>query len=118
MCVPLLRTERKEYYAHREIARSDPSNYLSIIIDGMDQQKTCIPYMVPEAKTTQHLPWITAHITGVLVHTQCSERKIALAFADNHEWPHDSNLTINVLNETLEYMSSRYERVRHNSGSQ
>ncbi len=30
---------------HREKARSEPSKYLSVIIDGMDQNKTNVPHV-------------------------------------------------------------------------
>ena len=37
------------------------------------------------------------HITGALIHGHGG-----CAFSDLHEWPHDSNLTINVLLNVLE----------------
>ena len=89
------------------MARAEPEKYLSIIIDGMDQQKTSLPFLVPESKSTQPLPRVTAHITGVLVHTQAEHGKLAFTFVDVHEWPHDSNLTINVLNKTLAHLHSK-----------
>jgi hypothetical protein len=107
MLMHFYRIERKAYYTNRELSRLEPNKHLCIIIDGMDQQKTCLPFMVPESKTTQTLPRITAHITGVLVHTQIDGGKLAFAYTDIHQWPHDSNLTLNVLNETLEYMRQR-----------
>ena len=37
------------------------------------------------------------HITGVLSHAL----KQSLQFIDCHEWPHDSNLTLNILLRSL-----------------
>ena len=41
------------------------------------------------------------HITGVIVHTGDGYGKKVYAFVDTLQWPHDSNLTINVLEEVL-----------------
>ena len=60
----LHRDERTTYYKHREKARNDPSKYLTIIIDGMDQAKTNVPQPVQESKTTQNLWRLKTHITG------------------------------------------------------
>ena len=37
----------------------------------------------------------------MLVHTSVDNGKLAYAFIDNLQWPHDANLTINVLEEVL-----------------
>ena len=41
------------------------------------------------------------HITGVLAHTDVPCGKKAYTFIDALEWPHDSNLTINILDAVL-----------------
>jgi hypothetical protein len=38
------RKERCEYYKSRVKAMGKPEKYLSIIVDAMDQRKTCLPY--------------------------------------------------------------------------
>ena len=40
-----LRLKRLKYYDHRQKAISQPSRYLSIIIDGMDKKKIDVPFM-------------------------------------------------------------------------
>ena len=38
------RKERTQYYAAKCKAISTPEDYLSLILDSMDQRKTCIPF--------------------------------------------------------------------------
>ena len=38
------RHERLDYYKKRELAIKLPNDYLSLIIDGMDQSKTGVPH--------------------------------------------------------------------------
>ena len=66
----MCRQERKKYYLHREKARSDPKKYLTVIIDGMDQNKTNVPALLQETKSTQNLYRVRTHLTGVIVHTR------------------------------------------------
>ncbi len=105
LCVNLsasrYREERKTYYKHRQKARSQPQKYVTIIIDGMDQSKTNVPYFSRRTKSTQNLWHLQTHITGALVHTQSPTGKKAFAFVDLYQYPHDSNLTLNVLLQLL-----------------
>ena len=89
------------YYNHRHKARNNPNKYLTIIIDGMDQSKTNVPFVCQRTKSTQNLWRLQSHITGVLIHTDSSWGKQVLAFVDLYQYPHDSNLTINILIRTL-----------------
>ena len=95
------RQERDCYYGHHDKARSDPDKYLTIILDGMDQNKTNLPYLVCLPKSVQNLQRLRTHLTGALVHTRSPHGKIAYAFFDFLQWPHDSNLNIQVLLEVL-----------------
>ena len=95
------RQEQNCYYAHREKARSDPEKYLTIILDGMDQNKTNLPYLVRLPKSLQNLQRLRTHLTGALVHTRSPHGKIVYAFFDFLQWPYDSNLNIQVLLEIL-----------------
>lgn len=67
----------------------------------MDQTKTNIPTMVQEAKSTQNLCRLRTHLTGALIHTQSPHGKIIKAYYDIMQWPHDSNLIIEVLSQVL-----------------
>lgn len=86
------RKERERYYLNRERARHDPQKYISIIIDGMDQSKTDLPHFATKTKSSSALWTLQTHISGGIVH---GRRTFALI--DLMLWPHDSNLTINVL---------------------
>lgn len=44
------RAERKKYYKHGLKAQGKPEEYLSITIDGMDQNKTHLPHFNTSTK--------------------------------------------------------------------
>lgn len=46
----MCRAEREKYAKHRRKAEKYPQSYLSIIIDGMDQDKTDIPHIISNPK--------------------------------------------------------------------
>ena len=95
------RKERKKYHHHREKSRSNPTKCVTIIIDGMDQSKTNLPNTKIIAKSTSALWRLRTHITGVLAHTKAPSGKLAFAYIDLLQWPHDSNLTISLLLNAL-----------------
>ena len=93
-------TEQKKYDSHREKSRSSPENYIPIIIDGMDQAKTNLPNAKLIAKSTSALWRLRTHVTGILLHTKAPCGKLAYAFVDLLQYPHDSN----------NYVTSEYNR--------
>ena len=88
--------ERRKYYSHREKSRANPEKYLTIIIDGMDQSKTNIPSLTCAPKSLQNMQGIRTHLTGALVHTRSPHGKRIYAYYDLLQYPHDSNLVIQV----------------------
>lgn len=74
---------------------------MTIIIDGMDQSKTNVPLLLKEAKSAQHLYRLRTHLSGAIIHTRSPHGKIIYAFYDIMQWPHDSNLILQVLNHIL-----------------
>ncbi|KAJ7371600.1 hypothetical protein OS493_024276 [Desmophyllum pertusum] len=90
-------TEREKYYKHGVKSKSNPDKYLSITIDGMDQSKHNLPHFNISTKIDGSAWRLRTHVTGVLTNYRSS----AYAFIDLCEWPHDSNLTINVILQTL-----------------
>lgn len=86
------RDERQFYYSKREKARQDPQKCISIILDGMDQDKTDLPHLDMKNKSLANMWVLRTHVTGALVHGRRN-----YAFVDVNLFPHDSNLTINVL---------------------
>ena len=69
---------------------------MSIIIDGMDQSKTDLPHLSRKNKSACNMWVMRTHLTGALVHGRRS-----FAFVDLHLWPHDSNLSSNILLQIL-----------------
>ena len=88
----MLRTEREKYAKHRHKAEKNPKNYLSIIIDGMDQEKTDIPHIISKPKAMAGTQTLETHVTGIRAHGHCT-----LFTIDCGQFPHDSNLTIENL---------------------
>ena len=101
------RQERKKYYSHREKARSQPQKYITIIIDGMDQNKTDVPSLLQETKSSCNLYRLRTHLSGAIVHTQSPSGKLFYAFYDILQWPHESNLVLQVLSHILHRKDSK-----------
>ncbi len=88
----LYRTEREKYARHRHKADKFPAKYLSIIIDGMDQDKTDVPHIISHPKAMSGAYTLDTHVTGIRAHGRC----IMMAI-DYGQFPHDSNLTIEIM---------------------
>ena len=103
------RRERKKYHSHREKARSSPGKYMTLIIDGMDQAKTNLPFTKLIAKSTSSLWRLRTHVSGALIHTKAPCGKLAYSFVDLLQWPHDSNMTMSLIVHILhKYTSNGY----------
>ena len=89
ICSFLTRQERARYYSNRQKAIDDPDHFISIICDGMDQNKTNIPSFVRVTKSSQHLWCLRTHLTGCLIHGYG-----CYGFFDFLQFPHDTNLTL------------------------
>ena len=87
---------RKKYYKHIRKAKAEPTEYLSLIIDAMDQQKTRIPHLVPKSKVMDHVTLLKTHLVGVIVHGIWT-----MGYIDSFQWPHGSNLTMSIFLEIL-----------------
>ena len=77
---------------------------LCIIVNRMDQSKTNPPH-VQSTKFTQGLWKFRTQLTGALLHTKAAKGKIAFGYYDILRWPHDCNLTINILLEILQELA-------------
>ena len=84
--------QRKKYYHHRSKSKSNPDKYMTLIIDGMDQAKLMLPKMNRLSKAYSDAYKLKTHLTGVLDHGNNP-----YCVVDLFQWPHDSNLTMNVL---------------------
>ena len=116
------RCERKKYYHHCEKARNNPAKYLSIIIDGMDQNKTNIPNLFTTPKALQTVSRLQTHLTGVLAYTNSQGGKKVYAFYDICQWPQDMNLTSHVLITVLTDFTEEFPEILYlqldNAGNQ
>ncbi len=65
---------------------------MSIIIDGMDQSATNLPHLKKISKSSVNLWHLRTHLTGAIIHGHGSQ-----GYLDFLQFPHDPNLTINVL---------------------
>ena len=85
------------FYHIRSVSKTDPG-ILSIIIDGMDQNSTALPHVIRYTcnKTVSSIHFLKMHLTGVIAHDFGG-----VCYVDICQWPHDSNLTITVLIESL-----------------
>ena len=63
-----VRLERLEYHKKRNQARDNSANYLSLIIDGMDQAKTNLPHANGSRNSGSIGGDIKTRIVGVIVH--------------------------------------------------
>ena len=88
----IFRSEREKYAKHRHKSEKHPNKYLSIIIDGMDQDKTDIPHIISNPKALAGSYRLETHVTGVRAHGHCT-----LMLVDYGEFPHNTNLTIEAL---------------------
>ena len=100
------REEREVYYRHRQKAKTNPKQNVCLIVDGMDQMKLLIPQLLNTMKVYPSALRLKTHLTGVLNHG-----REALGYFDVMQWPHDSNLTINVLMRVLLRMDVIPERL-------
>jgi len=94
--------ERHHYYANQQLALSNPKEYLSVIINGMDQNKTNLPHLVSIPKACQNLWTLRTHLTGNLFPEHGS-----FGYFDFLQWPHDCNLTLGTLLLTLVELSKQ-----------
>ncbi len=62
------RQERQRYYTNHREAIENPRDSISVIVDGMDQNKTNLPHLTRIPKSCQNLWSLRSHLTGVKVH--------------------------------------------------
>lgn len=67
----------------------------------MDQNKTDVPSLLQETKSSCNLYRLRTHLSGAIVHTQSPSGKLFYAFYDILQWPHESNLVLQVLSHIL-----------------
>ena len=99
------RSEREKY---RRKSEKSYSKYLSLIIDGMDQDKTDIPHIISNPKSMAGGYTLEKHVTGLRAHGHCSMMVI-----DCGQFHHDTNLTIEILLQMFQLLDVHYTYVCH-----
>ncbi|CAN0116697.1 unnamed protein product, partial [Heterosigma akashiwo] len=66
--IALTRQERAEYAKAKQKACSNPDKYMCIILDGMDQKKTRIPFFRRPPKVIASLPQLKTKLLCAMVH--------------------------------------------------
>lgn len=76
----------------------------------MDQNKTNLPRERRISKGVQKSEKLRTHLVGSLIHSGLATYgKKAVGCFNLYEWPHDANLTCNVLLEVLNRWSQEYQ---------
>jgi hypothetical protein len=100
--------ERMEYDRGRIAGMFEPNEYLSLIIDGMDQNTTWVPSFRQSVKGIESR-YIKTHLCGVLVHglgLYCH------VWIDAHH-KHDSNQVVTSIMKVLQDVRRRCNRLPH-----
>ena len=92
--------ERRKYYKHRHKANTQPDTYMLMYLDGMDQRKTMLPRFTRDPSGMERLTRLKTHVVGSLLF---GRTKKLLMCTSTDLWPHDSNLTIEVILRSLCY---------------
>ncbi|CAG2197711.1 unnamed protein product [Mytilus edulis] len=100
------RSERQKYYKHQMKSKREPSKYISIIMDAMDQNKTMIPHFNKPPKSTDGMWKLKTHLLAAKVHGVG-----IYGFFDIFQWAHGSNLTITALFNILNIMKDSLPEV-------
>jgi hypothetical protein len=98
--------ERQTYYDRVALAIFQPSNYMSIILDGMNQNHSKIPY---QANLKQFDPSLGQHLQGILEHG----RKLTI-YRNFDNVRHDRNLAIHTMLLQIEARFNEYGKLPPN----
>jgi hypothetical protein len=98
--------ERMEYNRGRTAAISQPDEYLSLIIDGMDQNTTWVPSFRQSVKGIESR-YLKTHLCGVLVHGIGLYCHI---WIDAHH-KHDNNQVVTSIMKVLQDVKRRRSRL-------
>ncbi|KXJ10088.1 Nipped-B-like protein A [Exaiptasia diaphana] len=90
--VQFVRLERQLYLKRGILGHQRPNKYLSIPIDGMDQNKTELPFSTLRYNVLSTAWRLKVHVVGVMIHG-----RNPIVFLDHQQHAHDSNLTANIL---------------------
>ena len=84
---------------HRQKALQSPERYMCLIIDGMDQKKTCLPHFRRLPKDIGDECLVQMHLVGCLSHCQTIKPSVFITYPNIHN---DPNLTVTVMQRVLQ----------------
>ena len=64
--IKFIKAERQSYYKRRRRGIDQPDHFLSIVIDGADQQAYALPYFCTATHTSQKVPVSHTHVKTIL----------------------------------------------------
>ena len=94
--------ERTKAMHHRQKAFQSPEKYMCMIIDGMDQKKTCLPHFQRLPKDIGDECLVQMHLVGCLTYCQTIRPQVFLTYPNIHN---DPNLTVTVMHRVLQSWS-------------
>ena len=95
-----VKKERECYYEKRLKAKTNPNEYMSIIIDGSDMASYGLPYFYRQTKETVVGYKMLMKLIGVIVHGIG-----VFVFLVHKNWAADPNLTIEVLHRVFSFLA-------------
>ena len=90
--------ERKKAMHHREKSLKKPEHYLCLMIDGMDQKKTCLPHLKRLPKDLNDECLVQMHLVGCLAYSGTVKPHVFITYPNVHN---DPNLTVTVIQRVL-----------------
>ena len=105
--------ERAKFYDHNNKARNGGKTislhkYVSIIIDGMDQEKTCLPHFDRNPKYIDGQDKIELHLNGVMI-VGHGVTTINVHWNYKHQFKDDANALMNVLDHSMREIQAKRE---------
>ena len=91
--------ERSKVMRHRQKVHQSPEKYMCIIIDGMDQKKTCLPHFQRMPKRFGDECLVQIHLVVCLLYSQEIKPWVYLTYTNIHN---DPNLTVTVMQRVLQ----------------
>ena len=90
--------ERKKTMHHREKSLKKPEQYMCLMIDGMDQKKTCLPHFRRLPKDVNDECLVQMHLVGCLAYNGSVKPHVFITYPNVHN---DPNLTVTVIQRVL-----------------
>ena len=90
--------ERIKAMHHRDKALKFPGRYMCLMIDGMDQKKTCLPHFARLPKDITEECLVQMHLVGCLSYNKVVKPWVFFTYPNVHA---DPNLTITIIQRVL-----------------